>query len=76
MKSLKLTLLLICTVLIASCSSLQKDKVIRLLEEISADITSTDFVAAWDKAQKAEAISKKHNLDKELAAVLVSKARI
>lgn len=76
MKSLKLTLLLICTVLIASCTSLQKDKVIRLLEEISADITSTDFVAAWDKAQKAEAISKKHNLDKELAAVLVSKARI
>ncbi|MBO7487819.1 MAG: hypothetical protein J6T58_04655 [Bacteroidales bacterium] len=55
---------------------MQKDKVIRLLEEISADITSTDFVAAWDKAQKAEAISKKHNLDKELAAVLVSKARI
>lgn len=76
MKALKLTLLIFCTVLIASCSSLQKDKVNRLLEEISADITSTDFVAAWDKALKAEAIAKKHNLDKELAAVLVSKAKL
>jgi tetratricopeptide (TPR) repeat protein len=76
MKSLKLTLLFFCTVLIASCTSLQKDKVIRLLEEISADITSTDFVAAWNKTEKAEAIAKKHNLDKELAEVLVSKARL
>ena len=76
MKSLKLTLLFFCTVLIASCTSLQKDKVIRILEEISADITSTDFDAAWNKAQKAEAIAKKHNLDKELAAVLVSKAKL
>ena len=76
MKSLKLTLLVICTVLVASCTSLQKDKVIRMLEEISADITSSDFDAAWNKAQKAEAIARKHNLDKELAAVLVSKAKL
>ena len=76
MKSLKLTLLFFCTVLIASCTSLQKDKVIRLLDEISADITSTDFDAAWNKAEKAEAIAKKHNLDKELSAVLVSKAKL
>jgi tetratricopeptide (TPR) repeat protein len=76
MKSLKLTLLFFCTVLIASCSSLQRDKVIRLLEEISADITSADLDAAWNKAQKAEAIAKKHNLDKELAAVLISKAKL
>lgn len=76
MKSLKLTLLFVCTVLFASCSSLQRDKVIRLLEEISADITSADLDAAWNKALKAEAIAKKHNLDKELAAVLVSKAKL
>lgn len=76
MKSLKLTLLFFCTVLIASCTSLQKDKVIRLLDEISADITSTDFVSAWNKTEKAEAIAKKHKLDKELASVLVSKARL
>ena len=76
MKSLKLTLLFFCTVLIASCTSLQKDKVFRLLDEISADITSADFVAAWNKTEQAEAIARKHNLDKELAAVLVSKARI
>lgn len=76
MKSLKLTLLFFCTVLFASCTSLQRDKVVRLLEEISADITSADFVAARDKAQKAEAIAEKHNLDRELAAVLVAKARL
>ena len=76
MKSLKLTLLFFCTVLIASCSSLQKDKVNRLLEEISADITSSDFDAAWDKAQKAETIAKKHNLGKELSSVLISKAKL
>ena len=76
MKSLKLTLLLFCTILVASCTSLQRDKVNRILDEISADITSSDFDAAWNKAQKAEAIAKKHNLDKELAAVLVSKAKL
>ena len=76
MKSLKLTLLVFCTVLVASCTSLQKDKVYRILEEVSADITSSDFDAAWNKAQKAESIARKHGLDKELASVLISKAKL
>lgn len=76
MKSLKPTLLIVCTVLFASCTSLQESKVVRLLEEISAEITATDFDAAWNTAQKAEDIARKHSLGKELAAVLVSKAKL
>ena len=76
MKALKLILLICCAVLLASCSSLKEKKVIRLLDEISADISATAYDAAWEKAQKAEDVARKHSFGKELAAALVSKAKL